>query len=55
MGGTCLRRSTRALLLPGCARIPAVEVLRRVWVQQFYVSEDHVHLRYDAGDCNGLV
>src|SRR5712692_5448589 len=27
--------------------IPAVEVLRRVWVQQFYVSEDHVHWRAD--------
>jgi transposase len=27
--------------------IPAVEVLRRVWIQQFYVSEDHVHWRAD--------
>jgi transposase len=27
--------------------IPAVEVLRRVWIQQFYVSEDHVHWRTD--------
>ena len=27
--------------------IPAVEMLRRVWVQQFYVSEDHVHWRAD--------
>jgi transposase len=27
--------------------IPAVEVLRRVWIQQFYVREDHVHWRAD--------
>ena len=27
--------------------IPAVEVLRQVWVQQFSVSEDHVHWRAD--------
>ena len=27
--------------------VPAVEVLRRVWVQQFSMSEDHVHWRAD--------
>ena len=27
--------------------IPAVEVLRRVWIQQFYVSEGHIHWRAD--------
>jgi transposase len=27
--------------------IPAVAVRRRVWIQQFYVSEDHVHWRAD--------
>ena len=47
MGGTCFRRSTGASPLRGCARIPAVEVLRQVWMQQFYMSEDHVHWRAD--------
>ena len=27
--------------------VPAVEVLRRVWVQQFSLSEDHLHWRAD--------
>jgi len=47
MGGSCFRLSAEASPLPGCASIPPVEVLRRVWVQQFYVSEDHVHWRAD--------
>ena len=35
---------------PGWLRqIPAVEVLRRVWVQQYYIYEDKIHWRTEQG------
>jgi transposase len=32
---------------PGCARVPAVEILRRVWVQQFTVTDGQVSWHSD--------
>ena len=33
---------------PGCGEVPAVEVLRRVWLSQFYVEGDRVRWRTAA-------
>ena len=46
--GWYLLSAINGSLAPAWLReVPAVEVLRRVWVQQFYMSEDQVHWRAD--------
>jgi transposase len=33
------------MLLPGCVRIPAVQILRRIWVQNYVWVEGQLHWR----------
>ena len=36
-------------------KIPAVEILRRVWVQQYYLSDDRIRSLYSPGNSSSIV